>query len=479
MAIDAFINRCINETLTGVRDGLSFFSGTSRAAIIFALKETDELYICDPQNLLRGYEPKLEAIYFGDEPWCNQFCPGTFYHSYNHIEKQTDLLLDGLISQGGSSTPVFYQMWFTEHHPNICSLCPTECWLEHAVLRFSHDMANESSLYTGISGSFLREYATHAVHDCILDKAGMKLGLDVRIEVDSMLESILGISKTNEEGARPFGALTFVEPALLPQINFIAKFQESERPTLRNFKHVRKLLQAVEHSERTIISDGHKIVGIGLRDIEPFHITADFQGKLGFLFVNNEAICSFQDGGYSSDTHRAKLFEVEEALLDFNIEPSVRVDIFQIVAALVHNAEDKMFGCTFVLDLSPTPTPIAGQSIHPPIDLLAAKNIELAGSLSKVDGALHIRSDLHLHSFACLLDGFRVDNEDRARGARYNSALRFTAQHPETIVVVVSSDRPVSIFQQGSEISNRYPDRTSSRCNLFPIPLKEWLETSD
>jgi len=92
--------------------------------------------------------------------------------------------------------------------------------------------------------------------------------------------------------------------------------------------------------------------------------------------------------------------------------------------------------------------------------------LALAAALSKVDGALHIRADLHLYAFACLLDGHRVANEDRSRGARYNSALRFTSQHPQTIVVVVSADRPASIFQQGKELKNSYDNNLSSRCDL-------------
>ena len=476
-----FVNRCIRETLSGLRDGLTLFSGTSRSAVIFALRQTDELYIFDPQSLLRGYEPKLKDLYIENHDWCipidsQSLYSQSPYSSYNHIEPQPNLQLDGLISNGGSSSSVYYQMWFTEHHPNICSLCPTECWLEHAVLRFSHDIANDSHLYTGISGSFLREYASHAVHDCIVDKAGLILGLDVQIRIYPMLDAILGISKTNEEGARPHGSLTFIEPRFLKDIHFLARFQSSEQPLLNNFKHARKLLQTVEHSDRTLISDGENILGIAERNLSPFHITADFQGKLGFLFVGEEVICSFQDGSYSSDTHRAKLFEVEEALLDYDTDPSIRNDMFKIIAALVHNAEDNMFGCTFVIDLAPEPTAIAGQVLTPPVSLKETNKLKLAAGLSKVDGALHIRSDLHLHGFACLLDGHRVDNEDRARGARYNSALRFTAQHPKTIVVVVSSDRPVSIFQQGREIDNRYSNSLSSRCALFPLPLNEWLE---
>lgn len=471
-----FINRCICETLSGLRDGLSLFSGQSRAAVIFALAEDDELSICDPQNILRGYEPKLKNIYFNNDNWCKPVERKAPYNSYNYIEPQPNLYLDGLISYGGSSSPVYYQMWFTEHHPTLCSIGPTECWLEHAVLRLSHDIANDSSLYTGISGSFLREYASHAVRDYIVDKANQTIGLDYHIRIYPVLDAILGISKTNEEGARPFGKLTFVEPRFLDTINFLARFKSDEKPPLNNFKHVRKLLQTVEHSEHTLISDGITILGIGSSRISQFHITVEFQGKLGFISAGDEKICSFQDGSYSSNTHRAKLFEVEETLLDFNLETSSRNDLFRIVADLVHNAEDKTFGCTFVLDLAKSPADTAGQILTPPLDLQDPNKLRLAGALARVDGALHIRTDLHLYSFACLLDGHRIKNENRARGARYNSALRFTAQYPETIVVVVSADRPVSIFQDGKEIQSGYTGGDSSQCNLFPLSLNEWLK---
>lgn len=479
MQIDPFINRCIRETLSGLRDGLTLFSGRSRAALIFSLGPKDNLHICDPQNLMRGYEPILKSIYFDNAHWCTSIDEATPYLPYNHIESQDDLQLDGLISYGGSSSPVYYQMWFTEHHPNICSVSPTECWLEHAVLRLSHDISNGSTLYTGISGSFLREYAGHAVRDCIVDKAGAKLGIDFQIRVYPLLDAVLGISKTNEEGKLPYGSLTFIEPRSLENVHFIAKFETSQQPSLTYFKHVRKLLQTVEYSSRALISDGISIVGIAQKPIDPFRITADFQGKFGFLSVDDDKVCSFRDGSYSSNTHRAKLFEMEEALLDFPMETSTRVDLFKIIASLVHNAEDKMFGCTFVVDLAEQPTLIAGQSLTPPIDLRQPNKLELATGLSKVDGALHISADLHLHGFACLLDGHQVPNEDRARGARYNSALRFTAQHKNSIVVVVSSDRPVSIFVQGKEIVNRYSNASIDSCNLYCTPLKKWLESSE
>jgi DNA integrity scanning protein DisA with diadenylate cyclase activity len=94
--------------------------------------------------------------------------------------------------------------------------------------------------------------------------------------------------------------------------------------------------------------------------------------------------------------------------------------------------------------------------------------LKMVKSLAKVDGALHIGADQHLYGFACLLDGRSIPGEDRARGARYNSALRFTAEHANIIVVVVSSDRPVSVIHQGVDVNSfcKWDKRAGSMYNL-------------
>lgn len=470
-----FLTRCVNDTLSGLCEGLSRFSGKSRSAVIFCLKEDDPLTICDPQNLLRGYEPKIKDIYLDHQGWrCDS------YHLYksglfNNIESVENLSLDGLISFGGSSSAVYYQMWFTEHHPDLCSVGPTERWLEHAVLRFSHDMANESSLYTGISGNFLREYSTHAVHDYIVDRVNLNFGLDSKIEIYPILETILGISKTVEEGKAPHGELVFIEPRLLEQLNFIAKFHADQQPRLSNHKHVRKLLMAVEGSNHKLVSDGVRILGVCDARLPEFSLVVNFQGMIGFVSINEELICSFEDGSFKSTTHRAKLFEVEEILLDYELDTSDRNGLFKVIAGLVHNAETSGFGCTLVIDLANPPTPISGQVLTPHINLQDSEQFELCCALSKVDGALHVRSDMQVYSFACLLDGLSIEGENRARGARYNSALRFSAIRRDAIVVVVSSDRPVSVIYQGEEVQLRSYAEPGESCSLFPELLNDWL----
>ena len=146
---------------------------------------------------------------------------------------------------------------------------------------------------------------------------------------------------------------------------------------------------------------------------------------------------------------------------------------------MVHCAESHEHGCTLVIDLNEQPVEISGQRLEKPLDLRLPQNLDLSKSLAKVDGALHIGADENLHGFACLLDGRTVPGEDRARGARYNSALRFTSEHENIVVVVVSSDRPVSVIQEGVEINAQCQWRPELSCAEKHLTLGEWIEMSD
>ncbi|MDJ0622035.1 MAG: diadenylate cyclase [Desulfocapsaceae bacterium] len=473
-----FVNTCINDTLHGLREGLSHFSGDSSAAIIFRLKGDPCLSIYDPYNLLRGHELKLENFYFGNDSIANIPEYQGDSNCYSEIENVPEMQIDGLLSFGGCSATVPYQMWFTDHHPDLSSTGPTERWLEHAVLRFSHDIANEADLYTGVSGKFLREYSTYAIHDHITKETIRLTGRSTELDVYPILEAILAISKTREEGAFPRGELVFVPPEAINEVQFMARFDASELPRLNHYKHVRKLLQSVEGTDHKLISDGISIHGVSYSRLPRFSVTADYHGRYGYLRINEEAVCSFSDGRYQSSSLRAKLFEVEEILLDYDLQSQTRDNLFHIISTLVHNAQSMKHGCTFILDLNTVPAKISGQMLRNPIDLNNPDFIELASGFSRVDGALHICRDQHLHSFACLLDGRAIEAEDRARGARFNSALRFTAENPKTVVVVVSVDRPVSVIQGGMVVDGQCQWRSKPNITLAPRLLKDWLKAT-
>ena len=468
-------NLCLFHILDGLRQGLSSFSGPSRAAVIFAEKPHDPIAIYDPQDLLRGHEPLLKEIYLDTEKWNEH---PEFTKDIKHpgqIFPEKNLELSGLISRGARTRSVYYQMWFTEHHPNICSIGPTERWLEHAAFLLSLDFTIEGPFYSATSGYLLREYATHAVRDYILDEICLMFGWDIKIFVLPILDAILGISKTREEGAWPWGKLVFVSPDDFSKVDFLVRFPPSERPSLQKHKHVRKLLQAVERSDRKLVSFGNHVVGIAAGDMPKRRSTADFQGDFGFLRLAGQPVCSFSDGKVYSSTQKPNLVNLEEALLEFPMDTSARHTLFKIVKTIVHDAGKEKHGCTLVIDLTPNPVTLSGQPLEHPMDLQEKHLLNLANALAKLDGALHLRGDLHLHGFACLLHGSAMPGEDRARGARFNSALRFSAEHRQVIVVVVSSDKPVSIIQEGVELSAQCEWESFSKL-IQPSPsLAEWI----
>jgi hypothetical protein len=72
------------------------------------------------------------------------------------------------------------------------------------------------------------------------------------------------------------------------------------------------------------------------------------------------------------------------------------------------------------------------------------------GELSSVDGAVVLGLDARCHAFGAILDGLAAQAEDRARGSRFNSAVRYVTQNAGSVVaVVVSSDGMVDVLGPG------------------------------
>jgi hypothetical protein len=444
---------CIANILNGVAEGLSKYSRPTKVALIFAAGPEDPLRVFDPQNVLKGHEPKLKEVYQDNElEWRAATLNKIKNQPSGYMASHTDLELTGLISFGGCCSDFFYQMWLTEHHPNMCSIHPTERWLEQAASLLVHDY-NSSGVPINSSDYLLKNYSLQAIADYIIDERDQHLWFDSKILVSPILNDILNISKTKEEGSWARGTLFFTDPQRLEELSFITKIQRHERPVISNAKHIRKLLMAVENSDRKLVSDGCTIIGITDMEIPDYSITADFRGDYGFLKLGNEKIASFFDGNFHSTTREAKMVELEEILLDSDLDLETVTRLFQVISHLVHAAGKARHGCTLVIDLHPSPILLSGHVLDPPLSLLEPKNIDLAASLLKIDGAVHITSDMEIKGFGCLLDGKTINWENMARGARYNSALRFSADHSRIIVVVVSSDRPVSIIYNGIELN--------------------------
>ena len=120
---------------------------------------------------------------------------------------------------------------------------------------------------------------------------------------------------------------------------------------------------------------------------------------------------------------------------------------------MIHKAGHSHYGSTVVIDMNEAPLVLSGHVLDPPLTLMDPDNYDLAAAFMRIDGAVQITPDAKIRGFGCLLDGQSVTWENMARGARYNSALRFSATTSKVIVVVVSADRPISIIYNGIELN--------------------------
>jgi hypothetical protein len=472
--ISRFENICLFHILDGLRDGLSHFSRPTRVAMVYAIRPDGPLHIYDPMDLMRGHESKLKSFYLDSDAWRKNppYAGGLELLDQQHSQ---NLQMAGIASHGGRADAVAYQMWFTEQHSDMCSLGPIRMWLEYAVRLFAQNYEIQSVMNIDTAGYVLQHCANHSIRDFLVEERSAMGKLDTQLRIYPLLDAVLGISKTREEGAPAWGEIAFVEPCELYQMNFLALFPDLERPLMTNHKHVRKLLQSVEKTDSCLVSDGQAVIGIATGAAPDSSVIARFHGNHGFLWLNGLRVCSFADGNYHASTRKANLVELEEKLIDSPLSRTDQHTLMRIVTRLVESAAKHRHGAAIVLDFSARTLDIPGQSLVHALDLRQERFLLLAMSLAKVDGALHIGVDLKLHAFGCLLDGLAVPGENRARGARYNSSMRFSARHDDVIVVAVSSDRPVSILQNGVELTAACQLPQLTGCPS-PPPLTTWLQ---
>ena len=460
--------------LDGLRQGLCKFSGPSRAAIIYAIAPEDPLRILDPQNLLHEHKTAIRKYFVDSDEWRRDL-PQSHQFFFDQAQARS-LELPGVLSLGRRARNSSYQMWFTDYHTDMCSIGPTLRWLEFALSHLSQSLIVQDMLSVESAGRLLQEMAVHSIHDHILDECNRTAGITPRFRVYNLLESIIQISKTPEEGAWARGRLGFVEPSRISQVRFLSRFPKAERPYMGNYKHVRKLLQSVERSPRTLISDGESIIGIAIDELPPPCLCCEFRGRHGMLILDHMPVCSFSDGAFHSTNRKPKLATLQEALQKWPFSQEHRQNLFNGITRIVAAAGEEKYGCTIVIDPGQPPLHFPGQGLETPMSIDSDENLSLAAALAKVDGALHIDRNLKLRAFACLMDGPSLPAEDRARGARYNSALRFTVKHPGVIVVVVSSDRPVSVIENGIDLSKPPTWPAISGILRIPPALAHWLD---
>lgn len=325
-------------------------------------------------------------------------------------------------------------------------------------------------------GADIEFYAQRAVASYVRElrlKRDPQLAL-YSFQINYILGEIARISLATEEGVRPTGTLAFVD-CNGPKIDkstpeSVIKFAElCESIPLSNHKHLAKLLQIVREAG-CLLGDQSGVSSI-IRESPSDALIARFEEGTVEIAYDTTVVCRVRRGEivYASSAKDP----APESFVS-NAADSCK----SMIKTVLGECRKRHRGCTIVVS-NEKPNQMSGHQFQTPV----SNGEELLSAMATVDGALWLDFKGALYGFGLLLDGdVNPDKEDRSRGSRYNSAVRFSPKIPTGYIIVASEDGPITVFQKGLAL---YSDPLAE-----PLPppslgidqgisLEEWISQSD
>jgi hypothetical protein len=231
---------------------------------------------------------------------------------------------------------------------------------------------------------------------------------------------------------------------------------ELERPFLvTEFRRARKLLEMCR-DELSLLTDSRYVWGLG-RVVNDLYfpakaevMTVHFLGQSRWRLAHKELeLMDVQFGEPKLPKSSIDLCEVKDKIS--GKFPSLQSGAADALARIVSYAIEADHGTMLVVSsraaeqAAELSGPNRGIKPFDPDE----STIEAA---SAIDGAIMVDLEGKCHGIGVILDGLAGDGENPARGARYNSAVRFLRAHQDSLIVVVSEDRSVDIITCDSPV---------------------------
>lgn len=440
----------VDELLHASQKGLSSYAGTDlRVAVLLCIEDDPkQLRIIDPYRILESSKGALKE-YFQD-PLNRGFENSAKLGNRLHNDRIPEI--SGMVAYAQQSQSIHYQIWFAERPTDISHENSIRHWLASAARSLSYEVALGCPLHTQSAKIALENYSLYAVEHSIATEYAYRRQKAPHRDLMSILETVAEISLAKEEAAPTTGEIIFTDAEYLQNQLFQLEF--SPRPLLRNHKHLSKLLHGLWKGV-CLLSCGHELWGISRDTDLPYDLflRVVFQSGIAAVFLAGQScspaleICTVNLGRYQARHIQARLPGLKGVLLDSGLDEARAASVENNLSILCSEIAGHHHGATIVLETSDSPLTISGQHVTPTqLDIPALR------ALSEVDGALHLNREGRLKAFGCLLDGMSSLYEDRARGSRFNSALRFTETHADCLVIVVSSDGPITVFWEGRRL---------------------------
>ena len=212
---------------------------------------------------------------------------------------------------------------------------------------------------------------------------------------------------------------------------------------LSEARTVRKILELTDDST-CLLADGDYVYGLGECNSAPNVAKIAIEGHAKWsININDTALMRVN----------YEHAELPQQIIDKELFADVAkrtVDAVEIerIWEVVQRALQDDHGTTIVVSKNPTAEikRLARQAL--PIKPEYLEHGDIA-RLGRVDGAIMLGPDGRCHAFGVILDGLATSSGDRARGARFNSAVRYqqTAEIG-TMVIVISDDGTVDLIPQ-------------------------------
>jgi hypothetical protein len=332
----------------------------------------------------------------------------------------------------------------------------------------------ERFLQYGFSGllrpeyySALENYAPLAVQEAARsvfygDSARGEASAKVARVVAPYLRQLCAIATRREEGELPEGALICADAEDL-RVAITRRVVPSV--TLQHTKHVRKIVQMAG-------SSGLVHVGCTPTEVVGFLVEQSLPGRFVRVRLEGNGVATVSVRGAGAGereveiaTYRGARFSgvpvrpdpavICSDLIAHAAERRITLDarVAAGVAELACRASLSGHGAMIVVGGDQRRLFDQGQGFDPPLDVTHAADMDQLAAISTVDGAVLVSRSGEVHRGATLVDGAAVGGYDHSRGARHNSAMRYTSNDRGAIVVTISEDGPYAIFIQGIDVS--------------------------
>lgn len=227
---------------------------------------------------------------------------------------------------------------------------------------------------------------------------------------------------------------------------------------VNNYRAVRKLLE-ISSDEVALLSDAAQIYGLGSvsQDYDPTQENVfEVRFVKHFTWVLLHAGERLMHVGNGEPSLPRPSFDIDQFRDTLRrVMPDITEDQVEHLVTATQAASRQRHGTMLVI------TPRAAEEAErlarqaTPIDPKVLDESEL-DRVTRIDGAVLVDPGGVCHAIGVILDGMATERGNPARGARYNSAIRYAAsQESPTVVVVISEDGMIDFFANEQRAASR------------------------